>query len=240
MKTKIVLFSLLIFVFASISFGQSVKITGKKVTYKRTGTNVPDHRKTFSLNYPKVAGATGKKIESILDYEKNFNFKIQEEIKETYWLEIADYEVKYNKDSILQVDLFIEGSAAYPSGSTKRIIINSKTGTRVKPSDVFTNLNDLAALNRKMQEAEMKNAVAEYKKDADSADFDPSEYFNNAKFTAENLWAFTVSEKGITFHYDYEFPHVVQALQPEGNYFLSWAQLKPYIKKDGLFAVFVR
>jgi hypothetical protein len=238
MKTKFVLFIGLMFALASIGFGQSVKITSKKVTYKRTGANVPEHKQTFEINYPKIAGATGKKIEAVLSYEKNFDFKIAEEIKEIYWLESADYTVNYNNHNILDVTLFIEGSGAYPSGSSKYLIVNSKTGTRVKPSDVFTNLNGLAALGRKMQQAEIKAETARIKKD--EPDFDPAEYFNDAKFTADNLWAFTVSEKGLTFHYDYGFPHVAQALQPDGEYFFSWAELKPFIKKEGLFGRFVK
>lgn len=237
MKTKLILLIALIFAFTSINFGQAVKVTGKKVTYKRN-IKEPDFKKSFSLNYPKVAGANGKKIEAILDYEKHFEFKIQEEIKESSWLDSADYEVKYNKSNILQVDLSIEGSAAYPSGSTKHIVINSKTGTRLKPSDVFTNLNGLATLGAKAQQTEMKAETARIKKD--EPDFDPSEYFNNAKFTAENLWAFTVSDKGLTFHYDYGFPHVALAMQPDGEYSYSWSELKPYLKKDGLFGQFVK
>lgn len=223
--------------FASVSIAQSVKITTKKVTYKR-GKNAPDHKRSFEVNYPVVGGANGKKIEAILNYEKNFDFKIQEEIKEMFWLETADYTVNYNKNNILDVTLMIEGSGAYPSSSSKYLVVNTKTGTRVKPSDVFTNLNGLAAMGRKAQESEIKAETARIKKD--EPDFEPGEYFNNAKFTAENLWAFTVSDQGITFHYDYGFPHVALALQPDGEYKFSWTQLKPYIKKDGLFAPLVK
>lgn len=238
MKTKIILLLVLIFAFTSIGLAQSVKITSKKVIYKRTGKNVPDYKKTFEINYPVIAGVNGKKIEAILNYEKNFDFKIQDEIKEAFWLETADYTVNYNKNNILDVTISIDGSGAYPDGSSKYLVINSKTGTRIKPSDVFTNLNGLAALGAKAQQAEMKTEAARIKKD--EPDFDPGEYFNNAKFTTENLWAFTVSEKGIVFHYDYGFPHVAQALQPEGEYFYKWSELKPFIKQDGLFGVFVK
>lgn len=237
MKTKIILLFALIFAFTSISFAQSVKITSKKVTYKR-GKNAPEYKRSFEIIYPVIGGVNGKKIEAILNYEKNFDFKIQDEIKELFWLESADYTVNYNKNNILDVTLFIEGSGAYPSGSSKYLVVNTKTGTRVKPSDVFTNLSGLAALGAKAQQAEMKTEAARIKKD--EPDFDPGEYFNNAKFTTENLWAFTVSDKGIMFHYDYGFPHVAQALQPDGEYSFTWTELKPFIKKDGLFGVFIK
>lgn len=238
MKNKIFLCLVLMFAFASISFAQSVKVTSKKVTYKRTGSEVPDYKKSFIINYPVVGGAVGKKIEAILSYEKNFDFKLQEEIKEMYWLETADYTVNYNKNNVLDVTLFIEGSGAYPSGSSKYLIVNTKTGTRVKPLDVFTNLNGLVALGEKALKAEIKTETATIKKE--EPDFEFGEYFNKAKFTADNLWAFTVSEKGLTFHYDYGFPHAVQALEPVGDFFFSWAELKPFIKKDGLFAIMAK
>lgn len=237
MKNKIFLLAALLVAFVSVGFAQSVKITTKKVTYKR-GKAAPDYKRSFTIEYPKVSGAMGKKIEAVLDYENNFDFKIQEEIKEIFWLENASYTVNYNKNNILNVTLFIEGSGAYPSSSNKHLTVNTKTGTRVKPSDVFTNLNGLAAMVKKAQEAEMKKEADRIKKD--EPDFDPTEYFNNADFKAEHLWSFTVSDKGVTFHYDYGFPHVAQALQPDGQYFYKWSELKPFIKKDGLFGVFVK
>lgn len=237
MNKKTILLFAIIFAFASIGFAQSVKITEKKVTYKR-GKNAPEHKRSFTINYPKISGAMGKKIEAVLNYEKNFDFTIQEEIKEMFWLESADYTVNYNKHNVLDVTLFIEGSGAYPSGSSKYLIVNTKTGNRVKPSDVFTNLSGLAVLGKKALQAEMKIETERLKKD--EPDFDPVGYFNDAKFTPDNLWAFTVSDKGLTFHYDYGFPHVSQALQPDGNYFFSWNQLKPFIKKTGLFGRFIK
>jgi hypothetical protein len=238
MRNKFILLAALFLVLATTGLAQSVKVSSKDVTYKRTGVDVPDSRKTFTVSYPKIAGASGKKIEAILSYEKNFDISLQAEIKEMYWLEFAYFTVNYNQNNILDVTLFIEGSGAYPDGSSKYLILNSKTGTRVKPSDVFTDLNGLAAMGRKAQQVEMKTEIARFKKD--EPDLDPKEYFNDVKFTTENLWAFTVSNKGITFHYDYGFPHAFQALQPDGEYFFSWKELKPYIKQNGLFGRFIK
>jgi hypothetical protein len=188
-----------------------------------------------------VAGVNGKKIEAILNYEKTFDFKLKnQQSGEDTWLDSCDFKVNYNKNNILDVELFMEGSGAYPSTTNKYLVVNSKTGTRVKPADVFIKQDELAAMIKKAQKAEMKKAQADYKKDPDSADFDASEYFNNADFKADNLWAFTVSDKGVTFRYNYEFPHVALALQPVGDYFYSWSQLKTYIKSDGLFATFAK
>ena len=64
--------------------------------------------------------------------------------------------------------------------------------------------------------------------------------FGENKYTLENLDDFSISDKGITFQYDYGFAHAIQALQPDGTYFFTFAQLKPYIKKTGVFGQFVK
>jgi hypothetical protein len=236
MKTKILLIVATLLAFSSIGFAQ-VKITPKKVAYNRPKTVENEYKRKFEITYPIVAGANGKKIEAILNYEKTFDFKLNDQKSgEDQWLDSCDFKVNYNKNNILDVLLFMEGSGAYPSTTTKYLIVNSKNGTRVKPADVFVKLDTLAAMIRKAQILEMKKASADYLKDPDATDFASNEYFDRADFKAENLWAFTVSDKGITFHYDYEFPHVALALQPSGTYFYGWSKLKPYIKTDGPFA----
>ena len=242
MKIKILLCLLFITTFSSISFAQSVTITPRKVTYTRPKPQM-EFKKTFTVNYPKVKAATtalSKKIENTISYTKVLNLNIQEEKTEAQWLEEADYEVGYNKNGILSITLSMSGTAAYPSVFSKTIVVNLKTGNQIAPADILTNLNALAAEVKIRQQAEIKKAQEDYKKDAESADFDGSEYFNEANFTVENLKEFSVSEKGVTFTYDYGFPHVVLALQPDGTYLFSWAQLKPFVKRGGLLEKFIR
>jgi hypothetical protein len=243
MKTKFYLSFLTFLILAAFSivgFAQ-IKITSKKVAYNRPKTVENEYKRKFEINYPIVAGANGKKIEAILNYEKTFEFKLADQTKgEETWLDSCDFTVNYNKNNVLDVSLFMEGSGAYPSTTTKYLVVNAKTGTRVKPADVFIKQDDLATMIKKAQKAEMKKANADYLKDPDAKDFSGNEYFSRADFKAENLWAFTVGDKGITFRYNYEFPHVALALEPSGDYFYTWKQLKPYIKTDGLFAQFAK
>lgn len=244
MKIKLVfLFSFLfIFLFtASFSFAQKVSVTPKKVTYKRPKTEM-DHKKTFTVIRPIVKGLTpalNKKVESAISYEKIFNLNVKDEINEAQWLSEASFVVDYNKNGILGMSLIMEGSGAYPSTYTKYVVVDLKTGNRIRPQDVFTKLSGLVAMNKKAQQAEIKKAVAEIKKEMPEEE-NPSSFFENSDFTLENLNEFFVSDKGVTFDYDYGFPHVILALEPTGMYFFSWAQLKPYVKNDGAFGKFVR
>lgn len=242
MTTKSIFLFLALAAFCSLGFGQSVIVTGKKVTYKRPKP-LTDEKTTFWINHPKVKAATpalSKRIEDAISFEKVIPLNIKEEVNEIQWLEEADYSVGYNKNGILTVTLSIYGVGAYPSSSTKTVVVDSRSGLRVKPAHIFVNLKGLAAMVNKAQKAEIRKAIEEIKKDPDYQEPNPESLFTNARFTVEELNEFSIGSKGMSFIYDYGFPHVIQALQPGGNYFFNWNQLEPYIKRGGLLARFVR
>ncbi len=241
MKIKLLSALILAICCTSFAFSQSVVVTPKKVTYKRPKPT-EDFKKTFVVTRPQIKAATpalSKKIETAISYEKNNNFNLKEEMGEFQWLEDASYEVKYNEKGLLDIVLSMEGSAAYPSSFSKEVVIDTATGIQLTPASVFTNLKNLAAKIKLAQQAEIKKAVVNIKKDNPEEENSAS-LFTDSNYTVKNLDEFSVSDKGVTFIYNYEFPHVIQALQPDGRYFFTWAQLKPFVKPDGLFGKFIR
>jgi hypothetical protein len=118
-------------------------------------------------------------------------------------------------------------------------VVNIKTGNRIVPADVFTNMTGLVSQISNLQKAEVKQAIVDIKKENPEEE-DLANLFESADFTAENLKEFDINDRGIRFWYDYGFPHAIQAWQPEGRYFMTWSQMKPYIKQGGLFGQFVR
>jgi len=241
MKRKFLLALFFVCAFSFAAFAQSVVVTPKKITYRRPKP-FSGYKKSFVIVRPKIKGVSltlAKKIETTISYEKVFDFRVQDEISDIQWLEEASYAVNYNKNGILGVTISVMGSGAYPSEANHPIIANLKTGGRVLAKDVFVKLSELAAKGKKTQEAEIKRAIIEIKKE-NSEEENPASLFENTDFTVENLDKFSISDKGITFWYDYGFPHVIMALQPEGRYFFSWTELKPFIKPDGLLAQFNR
>ncbi|MBC7899071.1 MAG: hypothetical protein H7070_03375 [Saprospiraceae bacterium] len=227
---------------SSNAAAQSVIVTPKKIVYKRQKPQA-DFKKTFEITYPKVKASTpalSRRIESSISFEKVLKLNLQEETGEFQWLEEAGYEIGYNKNGILSIKLFMFGTAAYPDGSSKYVVVNLKTGNRVAPSDVFTHVLGLAMVLKKKQLLEIEDGKKEIRKDPDMADSDPNQLFEYADFTAENLTEFAVNDSGVTFFYDYGFPHVIQALEPEGSYSMTWEEIGPYIKPGGLLARFVR
>jgi hypothetical protein len=237
---KILLLSLSLVLLCICAFGQSVVIKPKTITYRRPKP-FSEYKKTFTVTYPKVSGssaALNKKIESSISYEKAADVNIKDELGDVQWLEEATYKVNYNKNGILGITLSVSGSGAYPSSYDRTIVVDLAAGNRVRPADVFVNLSGLAAKCRRIQQSEVKRSLADIKKNEPDAE-DPESLFAEAKFTTEDLKEFTVSDRGVAFLYDYGFPHVLQALQPEGRYFIPWSEMKPFIKPGGLLARFV-
>lgn len=223
------------------ALSQSVVVTSKKMVYTRPKP-MADFKKTFTVNYPKVKAATpalSKKIESTISYLKIHGVNIRDEINDVQWLEEADFEVGYNARNLLCITLFVSGSGAHPSGISKTVIVNSKTGNRIRPADAFLDHDSLAALVKQKQKAEIENSIKELSADPDSKDVDPAQLFGSIDFKAKDLDEFSVADNRVTFIFDYGFPHVIQALQPEGRFAFSWNELSRFIKRDGPFAKFI-
>ncbi len=242
MKLKFLLLMMSVIIFSSFSFAQNVSVTSKKITYKRTQP-ITDYKKSFTINYPKIKAATpalSQKIEKAISYESALGVNVEEEKTEIQWLESADYTVDYNKNGVLCITLIVEGSGAYPSTNVKTVIVNTKTGTIIKPANEFTNLKSLAAKLKKMQTEEITAAKKEIRDNPEESETNVDELFANADFTVAKIDEFAIDDQGATFKYDYGFAHVIQALQPNGIYKMTWTQLKPYIKKGSVFEKFVK
>ncbi len=250
MKKTIFAF-LLMFIAVSTGFAQVVRITPKKTVYTRNGRDVPKEKKTFVVTYPLVSGTmplvTKKKLENTISYWRVFETTLKENQGEYHWLSELSYKVNYNKNSVLDIALTQEGVGAYPDGSTVDLIIDLKTGEQVKFNDAFkadSFIKFAEMVDRKLKiEAKKiiqtidKGAFGENGKEADDS---IKEQLGALNFTAETFNEYSVNDKGVTIIYDAGFPHVIQAAQPDGRYFFTWAQLKPFIKREGLLAKFVR
>ncbi|MBP9663915.1 MAG: hypothetical protein KBD94_04790 [Pyrinomonadaceae bacterium] len=242
MKTKIfVLFVAILGLGLSVT-AQSVVVKRKKVTYTRPKP-ITEFKKTFVIHYPKVKAGTraaSRKIEAALSYEKAFAIDLKEEINEMQWLEEADYKVVYNKNGLLCVELWIQGTAAYPDGSTKFVVVDSRSGNRVLPGEVFVYIDGLVDMAKKAQKKQIADAIKEIKANKDWEEPEPEHLFETADFTMDNLKGFSIDASGVTFHYDYGFPHVIQAMQPDGEFAFTWAQMKPYIRVNSVLGRLVR
>jgi hypothetical protein len=224
------------------AYSQSITVTGKKTTYTRPKPLV-DFKTTFTVNHPRVKAATpalSRKIERLISPQTVFDLNIKEEIRDIQWLEEADFEVVHNANGILTVKLWISGSGAYPSGSTRVVVVDTKRGVKLTPAMAFSDLKGLVAMIRKDQQKEVAEAIKTIRNDPEIEETDPAELFEGKQFQIKDLDGFSVDGSGVTFTYEYGFPHVIKALEPEGAFTYSWNRLQPYIKSSGLLARLAR
>jgi len=241
---------IILLVSGSFAAGQSVVVKSKKVVYKRTGKSVPEFQRTFEVDYPifsgKLTPAALRSIRRQTDYWRVFDMKLADNLRREHWLSNFDYVVRYNKHNILDILLIAEGVAAYPDSAIRYFVFDTRTGRKLTVTDLFAGAKMPQLLMKlrevmKLHEAEAIRETAETR--------ETLEYYREAypdlhptpdRFTFKDLDGFSISDSGVTFIYDYDFAHVVQALQPTGEFFLSYAELKPFIRMDGLLARFVR
>lgn len=220
---------------------QQVTVTGRKQVYTRQKP-ITGFKKTFTIRRPVVAASTpalSRKMSAAIDPVKVLGINLQDELTESQWLHEADFEVVFNERGMLTVMLWMEGAGAYSDGVTKYAVVDTEKGVRLSPGDVFTDLNGLISVVKAKQDTEVAAAIKEIKANPEFGDGDPKELFEYTDFKMEDLVNFAADAAGVAFFYDYGFPHVLKALEPEGELRLSWTEIKPFIRKDGLLARFV-
>jgi hypothetical protein len=112
----------------------------------------------------------------------------------------------------------------------------------IKAADAFnSDLGPLAKLADQKLQVEVKELLKVNDEDKSSDAEQKSEIrdeLNKLHFGVQNLDELSVGDRGVTFLFDAGFPHVIQALQPDGEYFFSYAELRPYIRRNGPLGLF--
>jgi hypothetical protein len=226
-----------------------VVVTARTIVIVRRGKIVKDfpEKKRATIKYPVVSGLGDarvlRRVQSVLQIRNVFETSV-EEYKQDNWLAEFGYEVNYNKNFILDITFTQDGSGAYPDMQTRHFAINLKNGNVIKAADAFLSdkLPALASLVRAKFQTELKQILidlAESKSDAEDIRI-AKEAQEALEFKLSDIDDFSISDKGVTFLYDAGYPHVIRAFEPEGRYFFSYAELKPFIKRDGPLGQFVK
>lgn len=204
------------------------------------------NKKRAVVSYPVVSGLDPgvlRRVRSLLDFKNIFDYSLQE-YREDSWLEEFDYVVNHNANSLLDITFNQTGSGAYPDDQSKHLLINLKDGRVVKAADAFV-ASAHAALAAKV-DAKLQAELKDILKSLRDSKSDPedvriaSEAQEPLQYKIEDLDSFSVSSKGVTFLYDAGYPHAIQAFEPMGRYFFSFAELKGFIKPDGPLGQFIR
>lgn len=155
----------------------------------------------------------------------------------------AKFEVGLNDGRFLVLTFTSEILGAYPWTLYRRIVIDRETVAILAPSAAFTDADGLCRLLDRKLQAEIASSIkgADVKPgDSLYEEYRFEEPDVRRQFRERNLPGFIIGTKGVTFFYDYAFPHVGKASEPSGKFFLSWKEMKPFITPDGPFGKFVK
>ncbi len=233
---------------SDIAAQDRIIIQPRRVVVLRSGKEVRDfpERKKAIVRYPIVRGLSDavvlRRIQNTLTMKNVFDHTLEEFRRNPGFLSF-DYRVNYNQNYLLDITFTEESEGAYPDTGTKHFLINLKDGKVVRAADAFNpnSLNALAGLVDKKLRAEVTELIR-VNEDDKSSDAEAKSWvggeLRKLRIGVQNLDEFSVSDKGVTFLFDAGFPHAIQALQPEGEYFFNYAELRSYSKRDGPLGVF--
>ena len=203
-------------------------------------------KKQAVVNYPVVSGlnpAVLRRVQALFDFKNIFDYSLKE-YREDAWLSEFDYVVNYNAHQLLDITFSQSGSGAYPDQQTKHFLIDLRSGKLLKAADVFVaeKLPDLTARIDVKLHAELKDILERLRAShSDAEDLKmASEAQEPLTYAQDDLDNFSVGSKGVTFLYDAGYPHAIDAFAPNGRYFFSYAELKPFIKPDGPLGQFIQ
>jgi hypothetical protein len=204
-------------------------------------------KRTAKVTYPVISGRLKaevlQRVRSLLQIKNIFDSSL-EEYRQDRWLEEFGYEVNFNQRQILDITFSQTGTAAYPDSQSRHFAIDLRNGSTIKAAQVFVadKQQELAGLVNAKLQTELKAILASLRESNSDPDDTriASEAQEPLEFKVENLRDFSVGETGLTFLYDAGYPHAIQAFEPNGEYFFSYAELKPFIKRESVLGQFVK
>jgi hypothetical protein len=210
--------------------------------YGRKGEPYPNYKEA-TIRYPAVGGLKNRVILQSVQMAISLNRLMGQSIAEMDheyggWLDEIDYTVNFNQNNVLDLTYLISGTAAYPDSYEKRVSVNLQTGKVIRVKDLFKAdaLSAIAQVVDKMMQREIQEKIAEFQQE--EPDLAVTQFAGH-RFQVKNLEDFNIGKTGVTFHYNFGFPHVIKAAEPSGDYLLSYNQLIRYIRNDGALGFLV-
>ncbi len=199
-----------------------------------------------------VAVDSESEVDDIINSKMNFNEVTGENLEEMkrawasrmpdeiiHGIDMADFEVTGNVRNVLSVAINYETVYAYLDFQNVYLNFNSNTGAPVAITDILkaTSLPTIAARLDEQLQARIAQLKVDYAAEIASGEIEATQW-DELHVAAGDLQSFSTTPEGITFHYDPGFPHVIQALEPSGDFAVSINDLDPAIRTDmdGLWA----
>jgi hypothetical protein len=206
--------------------------------YGKRGAAFPDGKQAI-VRYPVVSGLADpvllQKVQEAIGLKQVLGqslAEMQKDYLDNNWLSEVSYAVNYNQNNILDLTYTVSGSAAYPSSFEKRVSVSLNTGKKLRAKDLFKAeaFGAIAKTVEPMMQQEILQKIAEFRKE--DADINQN-LFAKHHFQSKNVEDFTIGKTGVTFLYNFDFPHAIKAAEPSGAYLIPYRLLTRYIRPDG-------
>ncbi len=216
---------------------EAIKVTSRSLEYSATygdGSKEPVKLDLATTGVPAIDTILG--AEAILGWDENFladSYKNGERLFQS-----CQFQVSFNRGSVLQVIYSVEATGAYPQSFTYVRTIDVKAKKALGFAEVFT-----VAAQEKVR-TRIAEAFAQYQAetitrlkanpDADQAAIDLFQQYELPSALVDNFY---LDAKGLSFHLNFdELPHVILGLLGEDRIISwSWAELKDLVVAGSSF-----
>jgi len=195
---------------------------------------------TVEMQWPVVAGGAADAALIAMNQVMSWRNVTGEPFEQTMatWAETrrgfcgADFVVNYNRDGILDITITVDFVGAYPSTFEHWFNFDVRTGDGLLPAEIFLPESSavLVGVLDSLLHDRVLTAVEENCTGPEG--LSPGVY-DDPHFTEADLADFSVMEGGMEFHYDFGFPHALLAAEPDGDVFLDWDSLRPFMNPEG-------
>ncbi|HEY9827942.1 MAG TPA: hypothetical protein V6D19_21100 [Stenomitos sp.] len=218
--------------------GINVQPQTATLLFGKKGAEFPDYKEA-RIRYPQVVGAPSstllQKVQGVIGLKQVLGqslVELRQEFRENHWLSNIDYAITYNRYPALSLTYFVSGVGAYPDGYEKHVSVDLRTGKRLQVED-FLQAAAIAPLTQeidRMLQQEIQKTMTEVLQQ--EPDFG-TDLFMHRRFERQNLSDFSITKEGITFYYNFDFPHVVKAAEPKHDFLIRYRWLAPYLRPEG-------
>ncbi|MCK6522959.1 hypothetical protein L6R49_16150 [Myxococcota bacterium] len=156
--------------------------------------------------------------ESLLDASR-------EDIEADGWVDSVSWSVPWQAEGLIALEVRVSGSGAYPSASTRRLVIDLARGEPLG-AEIF------AAEARDALTARLDAALREEIALAVADEPEIAGLLADVSFSEANLSQFSADESGLTFTVELGLPHAVAAAMPPPVLRVPWEELGPFLTAD--------
>jgi hypothetical protein len=139
------------------------------------------------------------------------------------WIDAIDCRLARAHGGIAVVEVWVEGSGAYPDGFTRSVVLDLRTGDRL-------GVEQFAAEKRPALVGKLETMLQERISTVSEAE--ARALASAAHATPDTLTRWTLADAGVVFTVDFGFPHAIAAMAPDGRLTIPWAAIAEFTAPD--------